>query len=239
MIDRNPKMCQIVLVEDDEKLVAAVSEYLRRNQIEVTAVHDGNFALAEITKLKPELVVLDIMLPGIDGFEVCKQIRTAGLQMPILMLTARDEDFDRVVGLELGADDYLLKPIQPRVLLAHIKAMLRRQGTVAAADSAPEILSFGQLQINRGTRDVMIAKDRIRMTSAEFDLLWLLATNAGTVMHREVILQKLRGLEYAHEDRSVDARLYRLRKRFGDKPEIQNRIKTVRPHGYLFSVEPW
>lgn len=239
MDDRNMKLCRLVLVEDDEKLVAAVTEYLSRNQIEVTPVFDGRMALTEVARTKPDIIVLDVMLPGIDGFEVCKQLRAAGHQMPIVMLTARDEDFDRVIGLELGADDYLLKPIQPRVLLAHIKAMLRRQGAASATDSAPELLTFGQLQISRSTRDVILDKARIRMTSAEFDLLWLLATHAGTVMHREDILQRLRGLEYAHEDRSVDARLYRLRKRFGTNPEIHNRIKTVRPHGYMFSMEPW
>jgi DNA-binding response OmpR family regulator len=227
------------MVEDDEKLVAAVSEYLLRNQIMVTAVFDGGFAVDTVSRVKPDLVVLDIMLPGLDGFDVCKQLRAAGHQMPILMLTARDEDFDRVIGLELGADDYLLKPIQPRVLLAHIKAALRRQGAVLSVDGTAEILTFGRLTINRGTRDVMLKEARIRMTSAEFDLLWLLAANAGMVMQREEILQKLRGLEYSHEDRSVDARLYRLRKRFGTNPEVQNRIKTVRPHGYMFSVEDW
>ena len=239
MSESKPRPIQIVLVEDDEKLVAAISEYLARNQIEVHAVFDGSAAVAEIDKLKPDLVVLDIMLPGIDGFEVCKRLRAGRLLMPVLMLTARDEDFDRVIGLELGADDYLLKPIQPRVLLAHIKAILRRQDVIQTVETTPELLTFGQLRINRGTRDVRLDQERIRMTSAEFDLLWLLAANAGTVMHREDILQKLRGLEYAHEDRSVDARLYRLRKRFGSSPEVQNRIKTVRPHGYMFSVEPW
>jgi two-component system, OmpR family, response regulator len=239
MNDRSTKVCQLVLVEDDEKLAAAVREYLSRNQIEVTSVLDGRLALAEVARIKPDIVVLDIMLPGIDGFEVCKQLRAAGHQMPVVMLTARDEDFDRVIGLELGADDYLIKPIQPRVLLAHIKAMLRRQGTVGVADNTPELLTFGHLQISRATRDVILDRERIRMTSAEFDLLWLLAAHAGTVMHREDILQRLRGLEYAHEDRSVDARLYRLRKRFGTSPDIHNRIKTVRPHGYMFSMEPW
>ena len=239
MNDLTTKIWQLVLVEDDEKLVGAVREYLVRNQIEVTSVVDGRFALAEVTRVKPDIIVLDIMLPGIDGFDVCKQLRAAGHQMPILMLTARDEDFDRVVGLELGADDYLIKPIQPRVLLAHIKAILRRQGATSANDDLPDSLTFGHLQISRATRDVLLGSERIRMTSAEFDLLWLLAVHAGTVMHREDILQKLRGLEYAHEDRSVDARLYRLRKRFGTSPEVHNRIKTVRPHGYMFSTEPW
>lgn len=239
MTDPSMKICQLVLVEDDEKLVAAVREYLSRNQIDVISVVDGRLALAEVARIKPDIVVLDIMLPGIDGFEVCKQLRAAGHQMPILMLTARDEDFDRVVGLELGADDYLIKPIQPRVLLAHIKAMLRRQGAPSANDGVPELLTFGHLQISRATRDVLLYKKRIRITSAEFDLLWLLATHAGIVMHREDILRKLRGLDYANEDRSVDARLYRLRKRFGTNLEIHNRIKTVRPHGYMFSIEPW
>lgn len=239
MNNSGAKNCRLVLIEDDQKLVAAVSEYLTRNQINVTPVFDGRNAVAEVIRIKPAIVVLDVMLPGLDGFEVCKALRVAGQLMPILMLTARDEDFDRVIGLELGADDYLIKPIQPRVLLAHIKAMLRRQEIIGAAENTPELLSFGRLQISRINRDVVCDNEHIRLTSAEFDLLWLLAVNAGVVMRRDDILQKLRGLDYANEDRSVDARLYRLRKRFGTNPEVVNRIKTVRPHGYMFSMEPW
>jgi len=229
----------VMLVEDDVDLCAAISEYLSKNGMLVSCVHRGDQAVHRFTADKPDLIVLDIMLPGRDGFQVCRDLRAIGCVVPIMMLTAKDEDFDRVVGLELGADDYLLKPIQPRVLLAHVKAMLRRHTNVSPSESAAELLIFGRLKINRSALDVFLDEERVRMTAAEFELLWLLASNAGRVLHREEILQKLRGLEHAHEDRSVDARLYRLRKRFVHVPDIQNRIKSVRPHGYMFSVSPW
>lgn len=229
---------KVMLVEDDERLAAAVSEYLEKNGLDLRLVNRGDTAQAEIERWEPDLVVLDVMLPGIDGMEVCRRLRGANNYVPVLMLTAKDEDFDRVLGLEIGADDYLIKPIQPRVLLAHIKAMLRRQD-VQAHEPQIENLVFGALSISRVTRDVNLRGERILMTAAEFDLLWLLATHAGKVVHRDDVLKQLRGLEQAHDDRSVDARLYRLRKRFGESDNVLRRIKTVRPHGYMFSVEPW
>jgi two-component system, OmpR family, response regulator RstA len=229
---------RIVLVEDDERLAAAVSEYLEKNGLDLTLVNRGDAALNEINRVQPDLVVLDVMLPGIDGMEVCRRLRAANNYVPVLMLTAKDEDFDRVLGLEIGADDYLIKPIQPRVLLAHIKAMLRRLD-VQSAEPQIDTLSFGELSISRVTREVNLRGGRVQMTAAEFDLLWLLATQAGKVVHRDEILKQLRGLEQSHDDRSVDARLYRLRKRFGETDHVLRRIKTVRPHGYMFSVEPW
>jgi len=140
--------------------------------------------------------------------------------------------------MEIGADDYLVKPVAPRVLLAHVRAMLRRKDS-RRGPGRTESLRFGSLTINRLTRNVDWRGERIDMTSAEFDLLWLLASHAGELMHRDEILKRLRGLDHAHEDRSVDARLYRLRRRFGEPESVLRRIKTVRPHRYLFSVEPW
>lgn len=228
---------RILLVEDDEDLVSAVAEYLARHGLETHVAHSGDIALAEIERVRPALVVLDIMLPGMDGFEVCRKLRATNAGLPVLMLTAKDEDFDRVLGLEIGADEYLVKPVQPRVLLAHIKAMLRR----ASIDSTPNQnqLTFGRLVINRETRDALLDGKPLRFTAAEFDLLWLLASRAGHVTHRDYLLRELRGLAEAHDDRSVDARLYRLRKRFPEGIDVQRRIKSIRPHGYLFSVEPW
>lgn len=235
--DTTAEAQRVVLVEDDEALVAAMAEYLGGHGLEVHTVTTGTDALAEIERVRPALVVLDIMLPGMDGFEVCRKLRQTNAGLPVLMLTAKDEDFDRVLGLEIGADEYLVKPVQPRVLLAHIKAMLRR----ASIDSTPNQnqLTFGRLVINRETRDAMLDGKPLRFTAAEFDLLWLLATRAGHVTHRDYLLRELRGLSESHEDRSVDARLYRLRKRFPDGIDVQRRIKSIRPHGYLFSVEPW
>jgi two-component system OmpR family response regulator/two-component system response regulator RstA len=185
------------------------------------------------------MVILDVMLPGRDGFDICRDVRSAGNRVPIIMLTARDEDFDQVLGLELGADDYLAKPVQPRVLLARIKAVGRRLTPTDDVPAEENILRFGRLRIHGGNRDATIGENRIKLTPAEFDLLWLLASNAGKVMHRDDILKELRGLDYNGADRSVDARLYRLRRRFGDEKESAWKIKTVRPHGYMFCVDPW
>ncbi|WP_212758122.1 response regulator [Usitatibacter palustris] len=229
---------RVLMVDDDDRLVAAVSEYLGNNGLEMRSVSRGDEVLGEVRRADPDLIILDLMLPGLDGFEVCRQLRDAAAHMPVLILTARDEDFDHVLGMEIGADDYLIKPVAPRVLLAHVKAMLRRQAT-RKDEGQTQTLTFGALTINRLTREVSLLGERITMTSAEFDLLWLLASHAGELMHRDDILKRLRGLDHAHEDRSVDARLYRLRKRFGDSDGVLRRIKTVRPHRYLFSVEPW
>lgn len=238
MLDMTPtENPRILLVEDDEDLVSAVAEYLTHHGFETHVAHTGDTALAEIERVRPALVVLDIMLPGMDGFQVCRKLRATNASLPVLMLTAKDEDFDRVLGLEIGADEYLVKPVQPRVLLAHIKAMLRRASL--DTNSSQSQLTFGRLVINRATRDAMLDGQPLRFTAAEFDLLWLLATRAGHVTHRDYLLRELRGLAEAHDDRSVDARLYRLRKRFPEGIDVQRRIKSIRPHGYLFSVEPW
>jgi two-component system OmpR family response regulator/two-component system response regulator RstA len=229
----------VLLVEDDTELSSAIADYLSKNGFAVSTEARGDRAVERITVEQPDMVVLDVMLPGRDGFDICRDVRSAGNRVPIIMLTARDEDFDQVLGLELGADDYLAKPVQPRVLLARIKAVGRRLTPTDDAPVEENILRFGRLRIHGGNRDATIGETRIKLTPAEFDLLWLLASNAGKVMHRDDILKELRGLDYNGADRSVDARLYRLRRRFGDEKESAWKIKTVRPHGYMFCVDPW
>jgi two-component system OmpR family response regulator/two-component system response regulator RstA len=233
---QNPR---VLLVEDDADLAAAIREYLAKNGVEVDVEGRGDTVLARLATSQYQLVILDIMLPGIDGFEVCRQIRATGIALPILMLTAKDEDFDQVLGLELGADDYLNKPVQPRVLLARIKALVRRASGELDHAHDRNVLQFGRLRIDAVNRDVTLGDERIELSPAEFDLLVLLASNAGKVMQRDEILKSLRGLHYSNADRSVDARLYRLRRRFGKDSEANWKIKTVRPHGYMFCMEPW
>lgn len=230
---------KVLLIEDDIELSDAISDYLTRHDMQMRRETRGDLALAKIASEQPDLVILDVMLPGKDGFDICRELRASGNQVPVIILTAREEDFDQVLGLELGADDYLAKPIQPRVLLARIKAILRRAGHNEAANDVENCLQFGRLKIHGVNREVMLGENRIELTPAEFDLLWLLASNAGTVMHRNDILKSLRGLHYSGGDRSVDARLYRLRRRFGEERESAWKIKTVRPHGYMFCLEPW
>ncbi len=230
---------RVLLVEDDVDLSNAITEYLAKQGIAVFVEGRGDRALARISEMKPDLVILDVMLPGKDGFDVCRELRGSGSNVPVIILTAKEEDFDQVLGLELGADDYLAKPVQPRVLLARIKAITRRMRTNAASTSEGELLQFGRLRIHGTNREVTLSERRIELSPAEFDLLWLLATNAGKVMQRNEILKSLRGLHYSGADRSVDARLYRLRRRFGVDKEASWKIKTVRPHGYMFCQEPW
>lgn len=229
---------EVLLVEDDERLAAAIAEYLSGSGLRVHVVVRGDDALREVERIRPDVVVLDVMLPAMDGIEVCRRLRASGESVPIVMLTARDEDIDRVLGLEMGADEYLLKPIRPRVLLAHVRALLRRQ-LESVAEMRDPVLRFGELAIDGSNRDVVYRGERVRLGSAEFDLLWYLASRAGSVVNREEILRRLRGLEEAHEDRSIDARIYRLRKRFHDIEQARHHIKTVRPNGYLFTAEAW
>ncbi|MBL8520407.1 MAG: response regulator [Betaproteobacteria bacterium] len=232
----NPR---VLLVEDDIDLSAAIREYLVKHGVDVDVEARGDTVLRRMAATRYDLLILDIMLPGHDGFEVCRQLRAAGQALPILMLTAKDEDFDQVLGLELGADDYLNKPVQPRVLLARIKALVRRASGELEHAHDRNILQFGRLRIDAINRDVMLGEERIELSPAEFDLLVLLASNAGKVMQRDEILKALRGLHYSNADRSVDARLYRLRRRFGKDSEANWKIKTVRPHGYMFCKEAW
>jgi DNA-binding response OmpR family regulator len=230
---------RVLLVEDDVELARLTADYLNLRGLVVLIEHDGGAALERIRREQPDLIVLDVMLPGIDGFEICRRLRQESNDVPVLMLTARDEDIDQVLGLELGADDYLTKPVQPRVLLAHMQAILRRIAPADAAQETGEQLNFGRLRINRLARSVILGGSSIELTTAEFDLLWLLAANAGRVLPRNEILRVLRGLEYDGIDRSIDSRVSRLRRKLGDDALASAQIKTVRPHGYLFSPIGW
>ena len=231
---------KVLLVEDDERLAELIAEYLGRNGLEVHWVRRGDIAIGKTYEIEPDLIVLDVMLPGTDGFDVLRELRARGATLPVMILTARDEDFDRVVGLELGADEFIPKPVQPRVLLAHIRAMLRRAGMgERPASGGNDPVVFGRLEIDAAAREVRLGGKPVDLTSSEFDLLWLLARNAGKVLSRNDILQKLRSLDYDGSDRSVDCRIYRLRRKLGDLADSAERIKTIRNVGYLFSPTNW
>ncbi|MES2662860.1 MAG: response regulator [Pseudomonadota bacterium] len=235
-----PRVPRILIVEDDERLAALSRDYLQSNGMDVGVVSDGKEAIDHIISRQPDLVVLDLMLPGADGLEVCRAVRDK-FKNPILMLTARTDDVDQVLGLEMGADDYVPKPVRPRVLLARIRALLRRNddddssshASNAAADQ-PQRLQFGELMIDNGAREVQLKSQTVDLTSAEYDLLWLLASSAGRILSREEIFEKLRGIEYDGQDRSIDVRISRIRPKVGDDPISPKRIKTVRSKGYLF-----
>jgi DNA-binding response OmpR family regulator len=230
---------RLLLVEDDEALAELIADYLGRNGLEVHWVQRGDLAIEKAHEIEPDVLLLDVMLPGMDGFEICRELRARGATLPILILTARDEDFDRVVGLELGADEFIPKPVQPRVLLAHLRAILRRAGMRERTGAAGDTIVFGGLEIDTASRAVRLNSRLVDLTSSEFDLLWLLARHAGKVLSRNDILNKLRSLDYDGSDRSVDCRIYRLRRKLGDLAGSTERIKTIRNVGYLFSPIHW
>lgn len=222
----------VLIIEDDERLAELTRDYLEANGFRVTLEADGGRGVERIVTLQPDLVILDLMLPGEDGLSICRRARPDYVG-PILMLTARTDDMDQVLGLEMGADDYVPKPVQPRVLLARMRALLRRSESSAAAGGELR-LTFGNLEIDSATREAWLDGERIELTSAEFDLLWLLASNAGRVLSREEIFSELRGIKYDGQDRSIDVRVSRIRPKIGDDPNHPHRIKTVRSKGYLF-----
>ena len=226
-----------MLVEDDPRLGALIKDYLQQQGLKVEVEKRGDNAVSRILAQYPDLVILDIMLPGCDGFEVCRQVR-AKYNNPILMLTARDEDVDQVVGLELGADDYVAKPVQPRVLLARIRALLRRNNTSEvpfhANEPANHELCLGDFHISYNSRQAQLDGQPLELTTSEFEVLWLLASHAGNILSRDTIMATLQGTEYDGLNRGVDLRISRLRKKLGDDPVKPHIIKTVRGKGYLF-----
>jgi two-component system, OmpR family, response regulator RstA len=230
-VENSPR---VMIVEDDERLATLTSDYLSANGLTVTVVGNGNEAIRRIPAEQPDLVVLDLMLPGADGLTVCREVRRQ-FRNPILMLTARTDDMDHILGLEMGADDYVAKPVKPRLLLARIRALLRR--IEPDTDSPPSRLEFGNLIIDNAAREVILDGASVEMTSAEYDLLWLLASHAGTVLSRETIFERLRGIQYDGQDRSIDVRISRIRPKVGDDPDNPRRIKTVRSKGYLFVAD--
>jgi DNA-binding response OmpR family regulator len=237
-----PYYHNILLVEDDKRLSDLVVEYLEKQGLKVAVEYRGDTAIKRIIEMQPDLVILDLMLPGLDGLEVCRQVRPQ-YAAPILMLTAKDEDFDQVVGLELGADDYVIKPVQPRVLLARVRTLLRRVKPVENESETTEIeatkLVFGCLTIDTASRSVTLNNDALELTTQEYELLFLLAQNVGQVLSRDAILTSLSGIEYDGLDRSVDIRISRLRKLLEADPAKPIGIKTVRAQGYLFTADGW
>ncbi|MCG7992160.1 MAG: response regulator [Candidatus Thiodiazotropha lotti] len=231
---------RVLLVEDDVQLAGLVQEYLQRYEFEVHLEHRGDRATERVSSLKPDILVLDLNLPGKDGLEICREIRS-DFSGPIAMFTARDEDVDEVVGLELGADDYLTKPVEPRVLLARLRSLLRRYRAIGttAQDVQGDQLAFGKLQIDARGRTLSLNDETIEVSTGEFDLLWLLASTAGQVVDRDSALKTLRGFAYDGLDRSVDIGISRLRRKLNDNAHRPYRIKTVRGRGYLFVPDAW
>jgi len=217
----------ILLVDDEPSIVQLARMYLERENFRLDSAGDGEAALAAVERLKPALVVLDVMLPKLDGFEVCRKLRSDGNPVPIVMLTARDEDIDKIIGLELGADDYMTKPFNPRELVARVKAILRRTERMSQPDAHP--LHLGDLTIDPARREVRRGDTLLELRTQEFDLLLTLAQNRGLVLSREQLLQQAWGFDFYGQTRTVDVHIAHLRKKLTGSPVS---IETVTGVGY-------
>ncbi len=215
------KSIRLLLVEDDRRLAQLVRDYIEPQGFNVTTQYRGDLAVKEFLPQRTDIVILDLMLPGLDGLQVCQQIRQR-FDGPILILTAKNSDIDHVMGLELGADDFITKPVEPTVLLARLRALMRRVNMnehVAGSAEQTHELNFGCLQLNRKAQQVVLNHQNIELTTQEFELLWLLAENAGIVLSRDQIFSSMRGIEYDGMDRTVDVRVSRLRRKLMDTSE--------------------
>jgi two-component system phosphate regulon response regulator OmpR len=226
---------RLLLIDDDARLADMLTEYLRSRGYQVDVCSDGESGLRALAGADYDAVILDVMLPGIDGLEVCRRLR-ARSPVPILMLTARGDDMDRIVGLELGADDYLPKPFNPRELLARLGAILRR--TRGTADPTDAVLRFGGLEIDRAAREVRVRGQRRELTSRQFDLLLLLAERAGRVQTREQLMDALKGEAWDSVDRSIDVHISRIRQLIEDDVRHPRLVQTVRGTGYVLTPPP-
>jgi DNA-binding response OmpR family regulator len=228
---------KILVVEDEPALQETLAYNLERQGYQVQVAGDGKTALEVARAVKPELVVLDIMLPILDGFEVCRILRQES-NMPILMLTARDEEIDRVIGLEMGADDYLTKPFSMREFLARVKALLRRvrldRSEMDENEAAPELLAFSDLELDQSRREARLAGRPLTLKPKEYELLLFLAQHRGRVLSRELILQRVWGWDYHGGSRTVDVHVRWLREKIEADPTLPRRIVTVRGAGYRF-----
>ncbi len=222
---------RILLVEDDRPLAELVAARLSRDGYEVAVEHRGDRATEHVFRMVPDLVILDVMLPGKDGLTICRELRPA-FRGPILFFTAREDDYDQIAGLELGADDYLVKPVRPQVLIARVRALLRRMQPPSS-----ERLVFDELEVAPASREVRIRGEVLALNEAEYELIEYLARNPGRVVDREELFQALRGIPYDGIDRSIDLRVAKLRRELKRRLNEPLPIRTVRGHGYLFAVD--
>jgi DNA-binding response OmpR family regulator len=229
----------ILLIEDDARLAELTATYLEQNGLRVATEARGDRAVERFTRERPRLVLLDLLLPGKDGLSICRELRRAN-EVPILILTAKDTDIDHVIGLEAGADDYVMKPVDPMVLLARVRALLRRaeRSGSAPGERKPDLL-LGALRISETSREVWLQGSPVTLTTQEFELLSLLAHRAGELVSRDEVFRSMRGIDYDGLDRSIDGRVSKLRRKLGDDAAAPTRIKTVWGKGYLLVPDAW
>jgi Response regulators consisting of a CheY-like receiver domain and a winged-helix DNA-binding domain len=228
-------MNRILIIDDDEELCELVAEYLTVEGFETKAVHDGQIGLETALAGDYDMAVLDVMLPKMNGFDVLRSLR-ASSKLPVLMLTARGDDMERIVGLEIGADDYLAKPFNPRELVARLRAILRRTEPTETGDKASDKVSVGDLELSRSSRTAWIEGKEVPLTSVEFDLLANLASDAGTVVRKDDLSEAVLERKLSPYDRSLDMHISNLRKKLGSRPDGSDRIKTIRSVGYIYTV---
>ena len=226
----------VLLVEDDKQLASLVKDYLEQHEFDVFVEHNGQRAQRQCQQLNPSLVILDVMLPGLDGLSICQNLRPE-FRGPIIMLTARNQDIDQILGLEFGADDYVIKPADPRILLARLRALVRRY--YHQGQSADENIAFGTLCIQPASRSVSLEGAVVSLSSHEYDLLLCLAQKAGQIIGRDFLFHKIYQREYDGLDRTIDVRISQLRKKLNDNSDNPTRIKTIWGKGYLFVADAW
>jgi DNA-binding response OmpR family regulator len=229
---------RIHMIDDDEEMHELMQDYFEGSAFEFSASPTPEGGIDAVIRDTPDLVLLDLMMPGMDGFEVCKRLRAHDRWLPMIMLTARRDDLDKIIGLELGADDYMAKPFNPRELEARIKTILRRteQREQASEDSGPTVLRHASsgLRLDPGSRQVSLGEELIELTTTEFDILQALMNSAGRVMTRDALMNTVHGYDFEAFDRTIDVMVYRLRQKLG---ESSNLIKTIRGVGYLFAKD--
>jgi DNA-binding response OmpR family regulator len=229
----------ILLIEDDARLAELTATYLEQNGLRIATEARGDRALERFTRERPRLVLLDLLLPGKDGLSICRELRRVH-DVPILILTAKDTDIDHVIGLEAGADDYVMKPVDPMVLLARVRALLRRaeRGGGNTTERKQDLM-LGSLRISETSREVWLQGSPVPLTTQEFELLSLLAHRAGELVSRDEVFRTMRGIDYDGLDRSIDGRVSKLRRKLGDDAAAPTRIKTVWGKGYLLVPDAW
>ncbi|GGZ10987.1 MAG: two-component system, OmpR family, response regulator RstA [Shewanella sp.] len=233
-------MHRILLVEDEPEIGQLISDWLAKHDMQVVVENRGDLALQRVQEEKPELILLDIMLPGMDGLSLCRKLRQS-FHGPIVMLTSLDSDMNQVLALELGANDYILKTTPPNVLVARLRVQLRQLASITP-QQPPKMsgrLQLGTLIIDYNSRDVRLQGQAVALSTSDFELLWQLASHSGQILSRETLFKQLKGREYDGIDRSMDVAISRLRQKLGDNAELPTRIKTIRNKGYLLVADEW
>jgi DNA-binding response OmpR family regulator len=223
---------KVLVAEDDPAIRELLTHHLQRESFDVLAVSDGNAALRAARDLA-DILVLDVGLPAVDGFEVARTLRREKHSVPIIMLTARNDEVDRIVGLELGADDYICKPFSPREVIARIKSVMRRCGRTL--EERPAVLSFGRLEIDEAAREVRVDGDDVKLKPREFSLLLTLASNPGVALSRRTLLERVWGFDFDGDERTVDVHIRRVRHKIEEEPRLPAMLHTVHGFGYKFS----